>query len=153
MLHRLREAMMPGDDQLSGVVEIDETFVGGKERNKHSKKKLSENWLAGKQVVLGMRERGGSIIAWPIHSTTRDVMDVEILHYVEKGSVVYTDESRSYYTIGKWYQHERVNHKRGEYVNGEVTTNGIESVWAVLKRGSQGGLSPVEPKTWSSVCQ
>ena len=138
MLHRLRVAMMPGDDQLSGVVEIDETFVGGNERNKHSKKKLRENWMAGKQVVLGMRERGGSIIAWPIHSTTRDVMDVEILHYVEKGSVIYTDESRSYYNIGKWYEHEKVNHKRGEYVNGEVTTNGIESVWAVLKRAHKG---------------
>ena len=91
MLHRLREAMAPDDDQLSGAVEIDETFVGGKERNKHSKKRLRENWMVGKQVILGMREQGGSIIAWPIHSTKRDVIDVEVLHYVEKGSTIYTD--------------------------------------------------------------
>ena len=68
MMHRLREAMDPGLEQLSGEIEVDEAFVGGLEKNKHSKKKLHKNWIEGKQIVLGMRERDGDRIVFKTHS-------------------------------------------------------------------------------------
>ena len=69
MMHRLREAMDPGIEPLSGVIEVDEAFVGGLEKNKHSKKKLHKNWIEGKQIVLGCENANdGRIVLRPIHS-------------------------------------------------------------------------------------
>ena len=138
MLHRLREAMVPEMTRLEGVIEIDEAYVGGLEKNKHAKDKLHENWMQGKQLVLGMRQRGGPILMWPVSSGHRRIIEDDILMYVAEGSTVYTDEGTAFFNLGNWYEHEFVQHKRGVYVDGEVTTNGIESVWAVLKRAHKG---------------
>ena len=149
MLHRIREAMDPGiDEKLSGAVEIDEAYVGGAEKKKHAKKKPHQNWIEGKQIVLGFRERGenGRVILRPIHSSQQLVIEDEVLFAVEEGSTIYTDEGRGFYNLDAYFQHHTINHGRGEYVREEVTTNSIESVWAVVKRAYKGIYHQWSPK-------
>lgn len=142
MLHRLREACGSNDDidKLRGEIEIDECFIGGKEANKHEAEKLKMGRGAvGKIPVIGLRERRGKTIAMPITAVTIDEAYAAIYENVEVGSKLYTDEHSAYADLdGLFFRHEAVNHGEGEYVRGEVHTNGIESVWAVLKRGMHG---------------
>lgn len=139
MLHRLREAMIPDLEQLESEIEIDEAWVGGLEKNKHSKKKLRKRWVEGKQIVLGMRQRdGGPIVIRPIPTNKQDVLLDDILLGVKKGSIIYTDEFVGYANLDEVYDHYVINHQRGEYVNENITTNSIESVWAILKRAHKG---------------
>ena len=108
-------------------------------KNKHSKKKLYKIWAEGKQIILGMRERdGGPIILRPIPTNTQDVLLDDILFSVEEGLIIYTDEFVGCNDLDEWYDHYVVNHKRGEYVNEQITTNSIESVWAFVKRANKG---------------
>jgi transposase-like protein len=138
VLHRLREAC-GGDDlsKLKGIIEIDETYVGGIEKNKHESKKLKAGrGTVGKTAVLGMRERGGKVIAMPISKTDKVSIQAAIAENVEAGSMLNTDEAAAYDGIKALsFGHETVNHSAGEYVRDDVTTIGIESVFAVLKRG------------------
>ena len=135
MLHRLRDAMSPDLEKLNGEVEIDEAWVGGLEKNKHSKKKVYKKWAEGKQLVLGMRQRdGGPIILRPILTNTQDVLLADILFSIEEGSIIYTGEFVGYNNLEEWYDHFVVNHQRGVYANEQITTNSFKSVWAILKR-------------------
>jgi hypothetical protein len=138
MLQRIREACGKGGPyggQLSGIVEADEVFLGGKETNRHANKKLHARGVEGKTAVLGMRERGGE--------TRGIVMDAsrhiasEIRMNVKSKSVLCTDEAQAFNGIGA-YRHLTVNHSAKQYINGMASTNGIESVWALLKRGHYG---------------
>lgn len=138
MLHKIREAMSPDFDQLKGVIEIDEAYIGGLEKNKHSNKKLRSNWVEGKQLILGMRERDGPILIRPIPTNSKKVLETDIRFAIEEGAIVYTDEYVGYENLGNWYDHETVSHKKGEYVREEVSTNSIESVWAMVKRVHKG---------------
>ena len=145
--HRLREAMDIKAEKLSGVVEIDEVYLGGIEKNKHAKRKRRKGrGTADKQSVLGMRERGGRTVAHPVPNTTRKVFEEAVSSAVEEGSVIYSDELPSYDNLQGAYQHEFVKHSRGEYVRDDVSTNSIESVWAVLKRGYKGVYHHWNPK-------
>jgi transposase-like protein len=140
MLQRLREACGTKLDKLRGMVEIDETFIGGKESAKHDDKKFyMGRGTVGKQPVLGMRERGGRTIAMPIASTDLPTIQQAVYDNVEIGSALFTDEHRSYTGLDNlFFTHATVNHFYGEYRRGLASTNSIESVWAVLKRGLHG---------------
>jgi transposase-like protein len=148
VLHRLREACGSKLEKLQGIIEIDETFVGGIEKNKHESKKLKAGrGTVGKTPVLGMRERGGRTVAMPIEGTDKETIQAAIRQHVVVGSMLHTDEAGAYKGIcDSGFDHETVNHSAGEYVRDDVTTNGMESVFAVLKRGLIGVYHHASPK-------
>ena len=150
VLHRLREACGGDMTMLQGLVEIDETYVGGIEANKHERDKLKAGrGTVGKQAVLGMREKGkgGRVKAVKIGAAdTQTIQDV-IVQSVAVGSTLHTDEAAVYQAMGGlFFDHASVNHSEGEYVRDGVSTNSIESVFAVLKRGLIGVYHHASPK-------
>ncbi|MYA16249.1 MAG: IS1595 family transposase [Gammaproteobacteria bacterium] len=146
--HKIREswnqdALFP----MNGSVEIDETYIGGKERNRHAseRKKLGRGPV-GKQAVMGFREReSGSVRAFPIARTDGATLRPMVRENVAARSQVYTDCHLGYRGMRE-YRHEAVAHSAGEYVNGMAHTNGIESFWALLKRGITGSYHHVSVK-------
>jgi hypothetical protein len=150
ILQRLREACGKDLTMLQGLVEIDETYVGGIEANKHESQKLKAGrGTVGKTAVLGMKERGkgGRTKALKINATDAGTITDAIVQNVAVGSTLHTDEYLSYAGIGGlFFNHDTINHSAGEYVRDGVTTNSIESVFAVLKRGLIGVYHHASPK-------
>ena len=139
--HRIREAMTEGSVLMGEVVQIDETYIGGKERWKHADRKLHERWPEGRITVFGIKEDGigGKVMAFPIRHPNTEMLEDAVMLNVNPGSTVYTDSHPAYRYLSTYgYNHEKVNHHIGQYVNGMATTNGIESFWALLKRGYVG---------------
>lgn len=148
MLQRLREACGNDPTKLAGIVECDETYIGGKEGAKHELDKLKMGrGTVGKTAVIGMREKGGRTKASVIKDAGANSIHRAVHSGVETGSTLHTDEHGGYVGLeGLFYAHERINHSMGEYVRDGVTTNGIESVWAVMKRGLHGVYHHASPK-------
>ena len=144
MLHRIRETMKDGS-KLSGTVEADETFIGGKVHNKHASRRRSVNGSAGKTIVSGAVERGGRARAKVIDGMNARTMRGAVLEHVEQGSTLYTDEATPYKPFNKIYDHDSVNHSKEEYVRGEVHTNTIENYWSLVKRMLKGTYIHVQP--------
>lgn len=140
MLQRIKEACGNKYRFLSGIVEADEKFVGGKESNKHESKKLKKGrGPVGKQPILGLRQREGEVAAVPVPANDADNIEHEIFRHVQHGSTIYSDEHKAYSGLeGIFYKHDSVNHGLKEYVRGTVHTNSIESVWAILERTIMG---------------
>jgi transposase-like protein len=152
MLHRIRLAMQDGDfGGMSGEVEVDETYVGGKARFMHKSKQkevIQGRGTAGKTAVMGLLERHGpdghsAVNAKVIASTSQPTLSGTARRTVAPGSTVYTDEHAGYNAIGPSYTHEVINDAE-EYVRGKVHTNGIENFWSLLKRAIKGTYVSVE---------
>ena len=138
VLHRLRHAARTKSFSapLKGTVEVDETYVGGKEKNKHASQRTGDTKGGkGKAVLLGVVERDGELRTAHVTDTKGTTVKEVISENVEKGSTVMTDEHRAFSGLSKDYTHQTVNHSAGEYVRDRtIHTNSIESVWALLKR-------------------
>ena len=138
MLHRIRFAMSDGvNGPLSGDVEVDETYVGGKPRYKSSK---NPRGTAGKQAVMALVERGGRVKTKPVADVTGKTLKAAILENVRADARIITDEHASYKGIGEHYEggHHVVCHSAKEYVRGEIHSNTVESFFSTVKRGLNG---------------
>lgn len=148
MLHRIRAAMQTGSfEKLSGNVEVDETYIGGKAKNMHKHKReaiIQGRGSVGKTAVMGLLERKGRVLAKVIERTDRETLHNEVKANVEKDSNLFTDEWRSYRGLDADYVHQVINHGI-EYVRGNIHTNGIENFWSLLKRTIRGTYVSVEP--------
>jgi len=148
MLQRIRLAMQNGTlEKLSGEIEADETYIGGKVRNMHVDRKRKRGrgtGGVGKAIVMGLLERKGKIKLKHVPNAKRSTVQGEIRQHVAPGSHIFTDALPSYNGLNKEFVHEAIDHAK-EYVRGNVHTNGLENFWCLLKRCFKGTYVSVEP--------
>ena len=144
LAHRIRESWDESDCKFMGPVEADEAYFGGLEKNKHKSKKLNVGrGTVGKTAVLGVKDRKTKHVAAQVaYSADKATVQGFIKTQVKAGAKLYTDNSRAYEGLDR----EAVCHSLGEYVRGQAHTNGMESFWAMLKRGFHGTYHRMSPK-------
>jgi transposase-like protein len=152
MLHRIREAMQSdASDPLTGTVEADETYIGGKWENKPLRVRRTENsrskaWQS-KTAVFGIVQRGGRVRAWSVPNTGKQTLLPKLRDSIHHDATLYTDSAGLYKHVNEFFlQHAAVDHHLQEYVRGNVHTNNIECFWAVLKRTIGGTYTHVNPR-------
>lgn len=138
MGHRIRRMWNGEADKFAGTVEVDETYIGGKESNKHADKKLNAGrGTVGKTAVAGVRDRAtGRVNTEVVERTDKATLQGFVMRHTVTDTKVYTDEAAAYQALPK--PHEAVKHSAGEYVREMAHTNGMESHWALFKRGLDG---------------
>ena len=147
MDHRIRFVLHSGSlGKLSGEVEVDESFIGGKARNMHLRRrqKIHKPGPHYKVAVMGMVERGGKVVAFPVGNRKKPELQKQVREHVEAGTAIFSDELKSYEGLEKDHQHAVIDHAV-EYVCGNVHTNTMENFWSLLKRGLHGTYVSVEP--------
>jgi transposase-like protein len=149
VLHRIRLAMQDGSlEKLRGQVEADETYIGGKLRNMHKRRrarmKADERGLSSKTVVMGLLERGGRVRGFVVPDNTRHSVHPVVRENVEPGAELMTDAAQVYRPLGATFVHGFVDHVEA-YVKGHVHTNGLEGFWNLLKRMMRGTYVSAEP--------
>ncbi len=149
MAHRIRFALHEGsfENMLSGEVEADETFIGGKARNMHVSKRqrrITGTGTKDKVAVMGILQRGGKVRTTVVANRKKHALQSEVRKHVEAGSALYTDFLLSYDGLAADYAHQVVDHAV-EYVSGKAHTNGLENYWSLLKRSISGTYVSVEP--------
>lgn len=142
MLQRIRNCFdVENNHELDNKVEADETFIGGKNKNRHADKKVENSQgrsCKDKTPVFGMVERQGKLVAKKVETTSGEHLTPEIIKVVKQSATLYTDEWLGYNAINRIYDHLFVKHNAKEFVNGDVYTNTIEGFWSILKRGIMG---------------
>ena len=145
LAHRLRETWDEHQAPFAAPVEVDETYIGGIEQNKHAHKKANlGRGPVGKAAVVGAKDRAtGKVSARVVESTDKATLQGVVLQRVTDGAKIFTDEARAYDGLPN---RETVRHSVSEYVNGQAHTNGMESFWGILKRGYHGTYHRMSPK-------
>jgi transposase-like protein len=139
MLQRIRNCFGIDNDQLEGEVEIDETYIGGKAKNRKESIRADKSFEMKdryrKSTVMGMVQRDGLLVAKHIGNSSERCLLPPIMENVSNEAKIYTDQHKSYSKLNRIYDHKTVKHNQGEYVRGRVHTNRIEGFWSILKRG------------------
>lgn len=142
LCHRIRKAMQEVESmpKLKGIVEVDETYVGGR----YDRRRKREPWE--KQAIIGLLQRHGGFEARAVRTPSKKILVGVIKDRVDKGSTVMTDELRAYKSLDKDFDHETVNHSAEEWVRGNVYTNGVENAWSLFKRSIVGSYHQISAK-------
>ena len=156
ILHRIREMLKDkAPEMLGNVIEVDETYIGGKEKNKHKSKKSKGTQgrsTESKVPILGILERNGKVYSVPVKDTSAKTIQPIITERVKENSQVNTDEWLGYKGLEKKFEHKVIQHGKGEYVIGLIHTNTIEGFWSLFKRGIYGIYHQVSPKHLHRYC-
>ena len=141
MAHLIRTELMEQDTEpLSGIVEVDETWIGGKLGN-NPKYRNATSPFVNKTPVAGALARGGRVIAMTVPNVRKATLMAHVEERIMPASTIYSDEAKAYDGLRtRGYQHSRVNHSERVYVSGDVHTNTLEGFWSLTKRGIAGGL-------------